>query len=174
MILDFNRLIRYLAYTLELLVLFMLQETPGLLPEVFGARPVLVLPAGLTMAMFEEETPAMAFGIAAGLLCDFGYSGVLGFHGLLLGVLCFFLSVLVRTYLQASWLTALLAGILGLGLVIGGQWLCFYFFHYSMPAYALRHHYLPKYLYTLLFVPLLYLLNKGLSDTLGDQNKQTF
>ena len=32
---DFNRLIRYLAYTLELLVLFMLQETPGLLPTIF-------------------------------------------------------------------------------------------------------------------------------------------
>ncbi len=31
---DLNRLIRYLAYTLELLVLFMLQETPGLLPEI--------------------------------------------------------------------------------------------------------------------------------------------
>lgn len=74
---DLNRLIRYLAYTLELLVLFMLQETPGLLPAIYGVRPVLVLPAGLAIAMFEEETPAMAFGIAAGLFCDFGYSGVL-------------------------------------------------------------------------------------------------
>ena len=47
---DFNRLIRYLAYTLELLVLFMLQETPGLLPTIFGSRPLLVLPAVLTIA----------------------------------------------------------------------------------------------------------------------------
>ena len=38
---DFNRVIRYLAYTLEILVLFMLQETPGLLPSIFGVRPVL-------------------------------------------------------------------------------------------------------------------------------------
>ena len=28
---EWNKVIRYLAYTLELLVLFMLQETPGLL-----------------------------------------------------------------------------------------------------------------------------------------------
>ena len=41
---DLNRLVRSLAYVLELLVLFMLQETPGLLPPVYGARPVLVLP----------------------------------------------------------------------------------------------------------------------------------
>ena len=39
MIRDLNKLIRYLAYVLELLVLFMLQETPGLLPSIFGARP---------------------------------------------------------------------------------------------------------------------------------------
>ncbi len=42
---DFNRLIRYLAYTLELLVLFMLQETPGLLPTIFW-KQAAVGPAG--------------------------------------------------------------------------------------------------------------------------------
>lgn len=171
---DLNRTIRYLAYILELLVLFMLQETPGLLPAVFGARPVLVLPAGLAIAMFEEETPAMAFGIAAGLFCDFGYSGVLGFHGLLMGVLCFFISVLVHTVMQVNWITALLTGVCALGLIIGGQWLFFYYFRYSMPNYALRYHYLPKYLYTLLFVPLLYVLNKGLAEILQSPSKQTF
>ena len=60
---DLNRLIRYLAYTLELLVLFMVQETPGLLPAVAGVRPVLLLPAAVAIAMFEEEVPALAFGI---------------------------------------------------------------------------------------------------------------
>ena len=63
---DFNRLIRYLAYTLELLVLFMLQETPGLLPTIFGSRPLLVLPAVLTIALFEKELPAMIFESWAG------------------------------------------------------------------------------------------------------------
>lgn len=33
---EWNKVIRYLAYTLELLVLFMLQETPGLLPPLLG------------------------------------------------------------------------------------------------------------------------------------------
>ena len=116
----------------------------------------------------------MAFGIAAGLFCDFGYSGVLGFHGLLLGVLGYFLSMLVRTRMQVNWVTALLTGILALGLVIGAQWLFFYYFRYSMPGYAFRHHYLPKYLYTLLFVPLVYLLNRGLADALVSADNQGF
>ena len=65
---DFNRLIRYLAYTLELLVLFMLQETPGLLPTIFGSRPLLVLPAVLTIALFEKELPAMIEAVIIGII----------------------------------------------------------------------------------------------------------
>ncbi|RKJ40265.1 rod shape-determining protein MreD [Acutalibacter sp. 1XD8-33] len=169
---DLNRIIRCLAYTLELLVLFMIQETPGLLPRIYGARPVLVLAAGLVIAMFELETPAMAFGIVAGLFCDFGFSGTLGFHALILAVLCFFISLLVRAYMQVNPVTAVLLGIVALGITFGAQWLFFYYFrHYSQPLFALTSHYLPKYLYTLLFVPLLYLVNKGLSEALPVQEK---
>ena len=163
---DLNRIVRSLAYVLELLVLFMLQETPGLLPHIYGARPVLVLPAAAVMAMFEDETRAMAFGVAAGLFCDFGYSGVLGFHALVMGVLCFFVSVLVKAFLPVNPVTAVLTGFLVLGLAFGAQWLFFYYFRYSSPGYALRMHYLPKYLYTLIFVPLLYLLNRALAEAL--------
>lgn len=168
---DLNRTIRYLAYTLELLVLFMLQQTPGLLPTISGVRPVLVLPAAVVMAMFEEEVPAMAFGIVAGLFCDFGLSGALGFHALVLGVLCFFVSLLVQAYMRVNMVTAVLTGLWTMAVTLGGQWLYTYYFHYSLPGYAFTHHYVPKFFYTMLFVPLLYLLNKGLSEALGAQEK---
>ncbi|HBT91305.1 MAG TPA: rod shape-determining protein MreD, partial [Ruminococcaceae bacterium] len=61
------RVIRYLGYSIEILVLFVLQETPGLIPEIGGARPVMLIPAAVCIAMFESETPAMAFGLAGGL-----------------------------------------------------------------------------------------------------------
>ena len=173
MIRDLNKLIRYLAYVLELLVLFMLQETPGLLPSIFGARPVLLFPAVVAIAMLEPEVPALLFGVVGGLFCDFGLSGMLGFHALVLGVLCFFISLVIRTYLQNSMAPAILAGVWRIGLVVLAQWFFLYFFQYSYPAYALTHHYLPKYFYTLLFLPLLYLLNRGLSQALGTQEKGT-
>ncbi len=166
---DFNRVIRYLAYTLELLVLFMLQETPGLMPAVFGVRPVLIFPAVITMAMFEEELPAMAFGVVGGLFCDFGLSGVMGVHAVILGILCFFVSVLVRVYLQINMVTAVITGVWTIGLTVCAQWFFLYYFSYSMPEYALVHHYLPKYFYTMLFVPLVYLLNRGLSQAVRTQ-----
>lgn len=160
---DFNRAIRYLAYTLELLVLFMLQETPGLLPSIFDARPVLLLPAAITIALFEPELPSLAFGIVGGLFADFGLSGLLGFHALLLGVLCFFVSLLSRQYLQLNIVTAVITGVWTIGIVISLGWLFFYYLKgYSMPGYAFTHHYLPKYFYTMLFVPLVYFMNKGL------------
>lgn len=173
MIRDLNKLIRYLAYVLELLVLFMLQETPGLLPSIFGARPVLLFPAVVAIAMLESEVPALLFGVVGGLFCDFGLSGMLGFHALVLGVLCFFISLVIRTYLQNNMATAILTGVWSIGLVVLAQWFFLYFFQYSYPAYALTHHYLPKYFYTLLFLPLLYLLNRGLSQALGAQEKGT-
>lgn len=173
MIGDFNKVARYLAYTLEILVLFMVQETPGLLPSILGVRPVLLFPAVVAIAMFETEVPAMAFGVMGGLFCDFGFSGTLGFHALVLGVLCFFISLVIRTYLQNNMATAILTGVWSIGLVVLAQWFFLYFFQYSYPAYALTHHYLPKYFYTLLFLPLLYLLNRGLSQALGAQEKGT-
>ena len=62
MIGDFNKVARYLAYTLEILVLFMVQETPGLLPSVLGVRPVLLFPAVMAIAMFETEVPEIYDG----------------------------------------------------------------------------------------------------------------
>lgn len=169
MMLDFNRLVRYLAYILELLVLFMLQETPGLLPQILGARPVLLFPAVLTIALFETELPALFFGVGGGLLCDFGLSGTLGFHALVLGALCFFISLLVRVYLQTNLATASLIGVVAIGLTVCLQWVFLYLLRYSHPAYAFTHFYLPKYFYTVLFLPLLYFLNRGLGLALNPQ-----
>lgn len=161
---DFNRVIRYLAYVLEFLVLFMLQEAPGLLPNIFGVRPVLIFPAAVTIAMFEDEVPAMAFGVVGGLFCDFGLSGTMGFHALVLGVLCYVISVTGRNYFQVNIVTAIITGLWTIGLTVCAQWFFLYYFKYSMPGYAFTHHYLPKYFYTMLFVPLIYLLNRGLSQ----------
>ncbi len=167
---DFNRIVRYLAYGLELLVLFMLQEVPGLTPVVFGARPVLIFPAVITMAMFEEEVPALFFGVLGGLFCDLGLSGSMGFHALVLGVLCFFISLLVRLSMQNNLVTALLTGVWAIGLTVLAQWLFLYRFTYGEAGFALTHHYLPKYFYTMLFVPLVYLLNRGLYRALRTED----
>ncbi|MGN0478350.1 MAG: rod shape-determining protein MreD [Hominenteromicrobium sp.] len=154
---DRKKWIRYLLYTAELLLLFVLQETPGLLPFVMGAKPMLVLAAALTVAMVEECVPAMAFGIFAGLLADFGGGTPMGYHALVFAVLCFFLSGLCGTRIQIHLFTAVLMGLWSCAAAVVLDWLVLYVAQgYSLAAYALLNAYLPIYFYTLLMIPVCY------------------
>ena len=160
---EISKLVRYIAYSLELYLLFVVQQTPGLFPEIYGARPVLLFPAVLSMAMLEREIPAMVFGVAAGLLVDFGFGGALGFHAIVLAVFCFWISILCHTILQVNLGTSSLLSIGSIALIVVLGWLYQYLWAgYAYPSYALVRHYLPKYVYTLLLFPITFLLNKGI------------
>ncbi len=62
--------VRYFAYAILLLLCFLLQVTPGVL-ELWGVKPILVVPAAVCIAMEEPVLPASVFGMAAGLLLGF-------------------------------------------------------------------------------------------------------
>lgn len=166
------KIIRYLAYVLELLVLSMLQQTPGLFPEVLGARPVIVIPSVIAIAMYETPLASMAFGIFGGFLIDFAAGGALGFHALFLAVICYVLASMCNELIQSNLLTTLLASLICVGLMVVLQWAFFYLFAgYADPGYALTHHYLPRFVYTYLFVPLLYFLNRAFALMIQAPNK---
>ena len=161
-------IIRYFSYTIELLLLFMLQQTPWLIPEVFGGRPVLLIPAVIVIAMFETNLVSMAFGIFSGLLMDYAAGGGLGFYAIVLAVLCFFFSSLCMELIQTNFLTVITAGAILTGIVILLQWLILYVgAGYSHPFYALLHHYLSRFLYTYLFIIPLYFLNRLLAVSIN-------
>lgn len=155
---------RYFSYFLEILVLFMIQETPGLIPEIFGQRPVFLIPVVLCIALFENELPALFIGVLAGLLIDSGIGGVLGFHGLLLGVCCYFISVMAANLIRTNFLTALLVCAVGVVLVMVLQWV-FYFWlaGYEFPEYAFVNYYLPRLVYTFAWTPVTYYFNRALA-----------
>lgn len=154
---DKKKWLRWSIYAVELLLLFLLQEIPGLLPFLMGAKPYLVLACVLTIAMVEECVPAMVFGIFAGLLSDFGCGCPMGYHGLLFAVLCFFLSGICGTRIQIHVFTSILMGLWTCALVVLLDWLILYVAAgYSLSAYALFSAYLPMYFYTLLMIPVCY------------------
>ena len=156
------RFIRYFAYALELLVLYMIQQTPGFLPSLFGARPILIIPAVLAIAMFEPEIPAMAFGIFGGLLIDFGIGDALGFHGIMLGVACYVISALSANLLRTNLFTSFLVNTLALLLIVTLQWIFYYvLYDYEYPVYALVYHYLPRIAYSLVLTPITFYFNRA-------------
>ena len=44
---------RYALYALELLLLYVIEGTPGLLPVIYLARPLLLVSAAVSAAAFE-------------------------------------------------------------------------------------------------------------------------
>lgn len=149
--------IRYVLYAVEILLLFLLQDTPGLLPQIMGAKPLLVLSAALTIAMVEACTPAMAFGMYVGFLADVGSGAVFGYHALTFGVLCFLLSGLCGTRIQIQLFTSVLMGLWSCAVAVLLDWLVLYVAAgYSLTLYALVTKYLPIYFYTLLTIPVCY------------------
>lgn len=158
---DRKKWVRWALYAAELLLLFVLQETPGLMPMLMGVKPMLVLSAVLTMAMLEDGIPAMMLGLFSGLLCDLGGGSPMGYHALVFGLLCFFLSSLCGTRMQIHLYTCVLMGLWTAFLPVFLDWLLLYMAAgYSLPGYALINAYLPMYFYTLLMIPVCYGLQK--------------
>ena len=159
---DKRKIIRYLAYTLEIWVLFILQETPGLMFRLWGERPSLLFLSVIAIAQFENEIPAMAFGVLGGLLVDYGMGSVMGMHALILAVLCYVISSFSRNLLRNNILTAFLVSIVSLLIVFLCEWVFGYVLVYwEHRLYALLRHYLPRYGATVILTPLTYFFNRA-------------
>ena len=164
-----RRIFRWVLYFLELIVFYVLQTTPGIIPEVYGARPVLLIPIALTIAMFEGDFGGLTVGIAAGLLLDMGGSDVLGFHAIILAILCFVLGSMTMQIFRTNLLVALLAALVAIPLVTVLQWVFFYVLQgYGDAQYVFMTSILPKMIYTYAVTPLFYLFNRVIALRLSD------
>ena len=126
-----SQLLKWGCYVLALFVCAALQTTPGLF-QLGEAKPLLVLPLCLAVAVFEGEFAGALLGTVGGLLWDCTAGRTVGMLALVLLLRCVGVSVLVLRYLQVipgmfasvNTLTALL--------VLSLDWLFFYY----MPGYA--------------------------------------
>ncbi len=158
------RLVRYLAYTIELMIFFMIQQTPGLVPSVFGVLPTVLVPAACAVALFESPSCALLFGVFSGFLLDYGTGSTFGLHALILGVSCFIVSFLVQDLFQRNFLTGMIMILAVTVLVTLLQWLFLYALRgYDSAFYVLLRYYATGTAYTLCTAPLFYYLNRGFS-----------
>ena len=156
------KVIRCVAYTIEIILLFILQELPYLMPSLLGVRPLLLIAAPMTIAILENEKIGLGFGVFAGLLMDMGYGSVIGFHAIVLGVLGFFIGLLAVNLVKTNALTSLLCTAAAVFAVISLHFVFFYLLRgYDMASYAYQKYYLPMMLYSFLPTPILYYFNKA-------------
>src|SRR5699024_622175 len=152
-----NRIIRYITYVIELVILFMIQETPGILPPIFGVRPLVTLALAVTVSLIEPELFSMGFGILVGITMDLGVGLPMGTCGVILAVICCFISALAKRKIHVTLGSAIITAVWCLAVLVVLLWLCDYvFMGYSQIYTAFLNHYLPVYLYTILVMPLVY------------------
>ena len=167
-----NRMIRWIFYGIEFILRYMLQTTPGLVPEIAGVRPLLLIPAALSVAMFEGDLGGMAAGIVAGLFLDLSGGEVLGFYAALLAVFGFILGSMTMELFRTNLLLMSLATLVTVPAVLTLQWLVFYLLPgYAGGAYVYRMHYLPEMIYTVVLAPLVYALNRMIALRLSEMRE---
>lgn len=152
-----GRYLKWTAYGLLLLCASLLQMAPRAIPSIFGARPLLLIPIVVSIAMFEGPIGGAAAGIAGGLLWDLYADRLFGFNAFILMIVCCACGLLVRLLIRNNLLSALL--LFSGALLVQG--LADWFFNHVLlmkeePFYALVRLTLPNLAYTLVISPLLY------------------
>ena len=165
-----NSFFRYLAYTIELILMFVLSTTPGLMPEIFGAKPVLLICVALTVAVYEREIPAMIFGMAAGILTDLGYSDSIGLFAVSLTIICFIVGYAANNLIVAKFLNFLLYSAVAVGILF----MLYFLVRFVIPGVGdmwqyFTQHLISRMVQTFLFSIPLYFINKFIYLTLSPE-----
>ncbi len=170
---DRIKLIRFIVYLILILLLYLAGETPGLIPEIMRARPLLMIPCALSIALTGGgELPAMGFGVLCGLLMDHSRDGPYGFFALILAVLCYFIGLLTKHLFQKNLLSALLMSVLSIAVTVGLNWVFFYLLAgYSEPVTALVRYYLPAAGYTFAVMIPVYAMFRGIAALLRSERR---
>lgn len=126
-----SQIIKWVCYTLLMLLCTVLQTTPGLF-QLGGAKPLWLLPLALAVAVEEDEFSGGIFGAVCGLMWDYTAGRTVGMLAFELLVLCFLLSAVVQLYFKASAANFVLLALAASLLVLSLDWLFFYY----MPGYS--------------------------------------
>lgn len=152
--------IRYFAFSAEILLLWLLQSTPKLLPELPGGKPFLLLAAALSFSACCGAVPSVILGAVCGVLADISSSGTVGWFSVAFTLVCFAQASLLGTYLNRNVLSGAVLSLGSAAAVLGGYFLFFRLLAgYPGCGELFFLRYLPRTAYTAIaFIPL-YALN---------------
>lgn len=158
---------RYLAYSIEILLLFILGTTPSFLPEIYGATPCLLISLAITIAVFEAEVPAMIFGLVCGALTDLGYSNSIGIYTVLLTIFCFIIGFCANNIITIKFWNILLIALFVCASTISLHFVFAHLIHsYSDMGTYFVNHYISRIVQTFVCVIPLFFINKFIYSTL--------
>lgn len=163
-----GRTLKFIVYGAELFLIYILQFTPGLLPEFFGEAPMLLTICAVSIALFEGDLTGMWFGLAAGLLWDAGSTAPFGIYGLTHMAICFGCGLLVMYLLRNNVVTSLILGFVSAALAATVQWIFLSGAGADMTLFFIGKILLPRAVYSTVLMPLFYYFNRAITTRLYD------
>lgn len=159
---------KYLCFGALLLLADLLQNTAGLLPEIFSARCFIIIPALIILIIGEEEIMASIIGLLTGMLWDLSSGVHLGFNCIFFAVLCFGISALLNHLMRDTFITNMLMCAFGIVLYCIIYWLFFIVIKgVDNAQMTIFTFYLPSAIYTMLITPITYAILKKIKKKLN-------
>ena len=154
--------VRFLAYTIEILVFFVIERIPNLIPSVNHVKPMILVPVAIMIALFEGKKVGIAFGFVIGLFLYAGATGKIGFYSAALTCVGFLVGITAQKIIKFNLITSVAIAIaFTAGFYFAHFVFEFLFRGYSDVIYALFNHYLIGMLYTVMLSPFIYFFNKA-------------
>lgn len=154
--------IRYAIYGAVMVLVVLLHNSRGALPEIMGGRAMLTLPFIVALAMHEREISAAVFGAVGGALLDVSSVND-GFNTLVLMAIAVICSLFISRIMQNNIVTAIVLNsgavvvyfllYIGVNLIMAGT---------PLTSRVLVGFYLPSIIYTMVFVPVFYFIVKSI------------
>ncbi len=149
----------WLLYGLSTLLVLLLQTAPRIFPTVSFARPFPLVAFVICTAVLGGARAGAAVGVFSGILWGVFSFRLFGFDALLLMLCGLAAGLLVEWFLRANFYTALLLSSSGVLLYVLLEWFfCYAIFRKENLSEILFKVLLPNGLYTLVTIPLTYLL----------------
>ena len=164
---------RYALYAAELFLLYVIEGTPGLIPVIYHAKPLLLVSMAVSAAAFELPYFSLFFGAACGLIIDVGSGGLMGLSSMILGFICYYESSWNDKYIKNNIYLVLLYSAAASTFIVGLKWFVFSFIpQYDGVFDILKEHYVTRALYTWAVTPLIYLITMGVSRAFTKEKRR--
>ena len=115
---DFFLALRLLIYVLEFFLIYSLEQIPGLSAEIYGVRPLILVPFFVSAAVFENEIVALSLGMVCGFLADVSFGTTVGSFVLILCLIGYFIGVLFRYFIKINLFSAMILNFFILAMVV--------------------------------------------------------
>lgn len=147
---------KYFLYGVIILLLFILQSTPGFM-QFYGVKPMLVIPAAICIAIYEGEFIGAILGAFGGMLCDMSAYTFFGFFSITLFLYCIATGLFI-IYLMKN---DLKSGVILCSAYLFAIGLIEFIFYYALWGYEGSHiilfaSVLPRAVYSTALVPIFY------------------